>query len=45
MLIMVTVAALVFSIAAAKTQYSALKSQQRVRIRCFHHGNSRSPRI
>jgi hypothetical protein len=45
MLNMVTVAALVLSIAYAKIQYSSLKSQQRVRIRCFRHGNSRSPRI
>jgi hypothetical protein len=45
MLNMVTVAAFAFGIVAAKIQYSALKSQQCVRIRCLRHGNSRSPRI
>jgi hypothetical protein len=43
MLTMATIAALVFGMAAAKIQYSALKSHQRVRVRCFRHGNSRSP--
>jgi hypothetical protein len=44
MLNMVTVAAFAFGIVAAKIQYSALKSQQCVRIRFLRHGTTTSTR-